>query len=203
MEQVIAAVFTLLTSIADRSAAESLVATAKDTRLTVETAAQHVAAARFAAVLTDTDPDLILAISHHESRFEPTVVGPLLHNGKRACGVMQHVPVAGPCPKRPLVADYLAGARHLAWWIRAERGNIERALAGYAGGYPAIKRYEEGAARVRAVVRLNLARARRIKSARELKGVPTVRLERAASRFPILNPRAWVRRYRILSTTRQ
>lgn len=169
MEQVIAAVFTLITSIADRPAAEALVATAKGTRLTVETAAQHVAAARFAAVLTRTDPDLILAISHHESRFDPTVVGPVLHNGKRACGVMQHVPVKGPCPKRSLPADYLAGARHLAWWIRAERRNIERALAGYAGGYPSIARYDEDkASRVRAVVQLNLSRAKRIKRAREI-----------------------------------
>ena len=169
MEQLIAAVFTLITSIVDVPSAKALMSTAKDTRLTTETALQHIAAARFAAVLTRTDPDLLLAISHHESRYTPDVVGPLLHNGKRACGVMQHVPVKGPCPKRVLVADYLAGATHLRSWIRAARGDIERALAGYAGGYPALARFDEGGpSRVRSVVNLNLFRAKRIKRAREL-----------------------------------
>lgn len=169
MHEVITAIFTLLTSIADVPAAKALVTTAKGTRLTMETAPQHVAAARFAGIITDTDPDLLLALAHHETNFDPTVVGPLLHNGKRACGVMQHVPVKGPCPKRMLIADYLAGARHLAWWIRAERRNIKRALAGYAGGYPSIARYDaDSTSRVHAVVQLNLARAARIKRARKL-----------------------------------
>lgn len=169
MEQLIAALFTLITSLADRPAAEALVTTAKKSRLTIEAAAQHVAAARFAATLTDVDPDLILAISYHESKLNPDVEGPLLHNGKRACGVMQHVPVMGPCPKRTLVGDYLEGARHLARWIRAARGSVERGLAGYAGGYASLARYDEGGpSRVRAVVNLNLARAKRIKRAREL-----------------------------------
>lgn len=168
MEQLLAAVFTLFTSLTDVPSAKALMTTAKDSRLTIETAVQHVTAARFAGTMTSVDPDLILAIAWHESRFTPGVEGPLLHNGKRACGVMQHVPIRGPCPKRTLLADYLEGAKHLAVWIRAERGDIERALAGYAGGYPAIKRYEEGASRVHAVVQLNLSRAARIKRAREL-----------------------------------
>jgi soluble lytic murein transglycosylase-like protein len=168
MEQIIAAIFALFTSLADVPSAQALMSTAKDSRLTIETAVQHIAAARFAGTLTDVDPDLILAIAYHESRFTPGVEGPLLYNGKRACGVMQHVPVKGPCPKRSLLADYLAGAKHLAGWIRAERGDLKLALAGYAGGYAGIARYEEGATRARAVVQLNLARAARIKRAREL-----------------------------------
>jgi soluble lytic murein transglycosylase-like protein len=167
MEQLLAAVFTLISSIADVPSGRALMTTAKDSHLTIETAVQHISAARFAGILTNVDPDLILAISYHESRFTPAVVGPLLDNGKHACGVMQHVPVKGLCPKRTLVEDYLAGAEHLAQWIRAEHGDIERALAGYAGGYPGVALYEEGAPRALAIVRLNLARAASIKRAME------------------------------------
>lgn len=167
MEQVIAAVFTLITSLADVPAAKALMSTAKDTHLTIETAAQHVAAARFAGILTDTDPDLLLAIAHHESRYEPDVIGPRMR-GKHACGVMQQIPITGPCPTPSLPADYLAGAQHLAEWIRAQHGDVERALVGYAGGYALLAIYDEGgAARARALVRLELGRARRIKRARD------------------------------------
>jgi len=169
MEQIIAAVFSLFTSLADVQSAQALMTTAKDSRLTIETATQHIAAARFAGILAEIDPDLILAIAYHESRFTPTAEGPLLHNGKRACGVMQHVPVKGPCPKRTLLADYYLGAKHLAGWIRAARGSVDRGLAGYAGGYPALARYDEGGpSRVRSVVNLNLSRAKQIKRARDL-----------------------------------
>lgn len=169
MEQVIVAVFTLFTSLVDRPAAEALVATAKDTRLTVEVAAQHVAAARFAAVLTDIDPDLLLAISHFESRYEPTAVGPLVR-GKRACGVLQHVPIADKCPEPSLLRDYVNGAGHLAEWIRAQRGNINRALIGYAGGYVLLDLCDRGAApRTCSIARVHLSRAKRIKRARDLR----------------------------------
>ena len=167
MEQILAALLAFLTSLADVPAAEALMSTAKDTRLTVETAAQHVAAARFAGVLTNIDPDLLLAIAHHESRFEPTVVGPLVR-GKRACGVMQQVPIRGRCPEPSILRDYVEGAKHLAGWLRAQRGNLDRALVGYAGGYALLKLYDEGGGdRVRAVVRLERSRAARIKRARE------------------------------------
>ena len=169
MEQLLAAFLTLVTSLGDAPSAEALMSTAKDTRLTLETAAQHVAAARFAAVLTGTDPDLLLAIAHHESRYEPGVVGPLVR-GKHACGVMQHVPVTGPCPTIELPLDYLEGARHLAEWIRVQKGDVTRALVGYAGGYALLKLYDDGgASRARAVVRLELGRAQRIKRAREIR----------------------------------
>lgn len=167
MEQLLTAVFTFIMSLADVPAAEALMSTAKDTHLTVETATQNIAAARFAAVLTDTDPDLLLAIAHHESRYEPTVIGPLVR-GKHACGVMQHVPVTGPCPAPSLVADYLAGAQHLAEWIRVQHGNLERAMIGYCGGYALLALYDDGGAeRGRAIARLNFGRAKRIKLARE------------------------------------
>lgn len=127
MEQLIVALFTLLTSIADVPAAEALVATARDTHLTIDTAVQHVAAARFAAILTDTDPDLLLAIAHHETRYEPHVIVPLVR-GKHACGVMQHVPITGECPAPSIFRDYVDGATHLAEWMRAQHGDIARAL---------------------------------------------------------------------------
>jgi len=168
MYEVLVAVFTLLTSFVDVPAAEALVSTAKDTRLTVETAAQHVAAARFAAVITDIDPDLLLAIAHHESRYEPSVVGPLVR-GKRACGVLQHVPIRGKCPAPSLLRDYVNGAKHLAVWIRAQRGDLKRALIGYAGGYALLElcRRDE-APRACSIASYHLARTKRIKQAREL-----------------------------------
>ena len=166
MHEVIVALFTLFTSLVDRPAAEGLMATAKNTRLTVEVAAQHVAAARFAAVLTDIDPDLLLAIAHFESRYRPTVVGPLVR-GKRACGVLQHVPIKGKCPAPSILRDYVNGARHLAEWIRAQRGDLKRALIGYAGGYHLLEKCDRGEKlRACTIANYHLARSRRIQRAR-------------------------------------
>ena len=168
MEQLITAVFTLFTSLVDVPAAEVLMVTAKDTKLTVPIAAQHVAAARFAGTLTDLDPDLLLAIAHHESRYEPTVVGPLMR-GKRACGVLQHVPITAKCPKPSILRDYVNGAKHLAGWIKAQRGDLKRALIGYAGGYALLGMCDRGEApRTCTIANYHLARAKRIKRAREL-----------------------------------
>ncbi len=174
MEQLIAAVFTLFTSLVDVPAAEALMATSKDTKLTVTVAAQHVAAARFAAILTEIDPDLILAIAHYESRYEPTVVGPLVR-GKRACGVLQHVPITPKCPKPSILRDYVNGAKHLAGWIRAQRGDLKRALIGYAGGYLLLEKCDRGEApRTCTIANYHLTRAKRIKRSRDLKDVPPV-----------------------------
>ena len=176
--EILVAVFTLFTSLADVPAAEALMATAKDTRLTVGTATQHVAAARFAGVLSDIDPDLLLAIAHHESRYEPKVVGPLVR-GKRACGVLQHVPITGKCPKPSIFRDYVNGANHLAGWIKAQRGDLKRALIGYAGGYHLLGMCDRGEApRTCTIARYHLARARRIQRARELKMMPSAPSER-------------------------
>jgi hypothetical protein len=170
MEHLLVAVFTWIASLGDATAAEALVSTAKDTRLTVETAAVHVAAARFADAIADVDPDLLLAIAHHETRFEPTVVGPLVR-GKRACGVMQHVPVTGGCPEPSILRDYVDGALHLAQWLRAQRGDVDRALIGYAGGYALLELCDRGEApRACSIARFNLARMASIKRAREIYG---------------------------------
>ena len=181
MHEVIVALLTLFTSLVDRPAAKALISTAKDTRLTVEVAAQHVAAARFAAILTDIDPDLILAIAHHESRYQSAVVGPLVR-GKRACGVMQHVPIKGKCPTPSILRDYVNGARHLAEWINAQRGDLKRALIGYAGGYHLLEKCDRGEAlRACTIAIYHLARARRIQRARELRVSPPAPSERRRS----------------------
>jgi hypothetical protein len=164
MQQILAALFSLFVSTSDATA---LIRTANDTRLTVETAAQHLTAARFAAAVTDTDPDLLLAIAHHEARYELNVVGPPVH-GLRACGVMQHTPTAS-CPEASLINDYLTGARHLEEWIQAQHGDIRRALIGYAGGYALLALCDRGEApRTCSIARVFQARAQRIKRAREL-----------------------------------
>jgi len=163
MQQIFGAFFALFVSSQD---AESLMTTAKDTYLTATTAATHITAARFAARFTDTDPDLLLAIAHHESRYTPTAVGPWVR-GKRACGVMQHVPSTRTCPPPSPLHDYLDGARHLAIWIRAMNHNVESALVGYAGGYSLLRRCARGEKlRACAIGRIHLARADRIKRAR-------------------------------------
>jgi len=162
MQQILLAFLSLLVPSTD---AEALLRVAPRTKISTEHARLHIAAARIAGYVTDVDPDLILATAYHESRFDQTVRGPILENGKRACGVMQHVPMK-ICPEPSLLRDYLAGAKHLKWWIDSQRGDVERGLAGYAGGYPSLERYNKNEdSRVRKVVRLNLARARRIKSA--------------------------------------
>lgn len=180
MHEIIVALFTLFASLIDVPAAEGLVTTAKDTRLTVAVAAQHVAAARFAGILTDTDPDLLLGIAYFESRYELNVVGPDVR-GKRACGVMQHTPVTR-CPKPSIFRDYLTGARHLATWIRAQRGDLRRALIGYAGGYALLALCDRGEApRACARARVHQARAGRIKRARALKAGSPIPSERRRS----------------------
>lgn len=138
-----------------------------DTKLTVPIARQHVAATRFAGDLTSIDPDLLLAIAYHESRLELDVVGPIVGGNKRACGVMQSVPVTTKCPEPEMLRDYLDGARHLEKWIRAQRGDLERALIGYAGGYALIARCAQGEKlRACSIGRVHLARAARIKRMR-------------------------------------
>jgi hypothetical protein len=163
MQQLLAALFSLFVSTSDAEALTRL----PDTRLTLETAAQHLAAARIAGALTAIDPDLLLAIAYHESRFELDVVGPSVGNGKHACGVMQPVPL-GRCPAPSLFRDYLGGARHLETWIRVQHGDVNRGLIGYAGGHALLKLCESDAAlRACSIARVHQARAKRLKRARE------------------------------------
>lgn len=162
MHQLLVVIFTLFISVHD---AKGLVQTAKDTRLTQEKATKHLAAARVAAQLTDTDPELLLAIAYHESRYKPSLSGPLVRK-KRACGIMQPTPIASPCREESLLHEYLEGARHLRTWLNATHGNVKHALLGYAGGYKLLRRCAgENKPRACGIVKVHLARANRIKQA--------------------------------------
>jgi soluble lytic murein transglycosylase-like protein len=99
-------------------------------------AVQHLRAARVAAVVVDVDPDLLLSIAHHESRYSATEATPEV-GGRVSCGVMTPEPVAA-CGAATMLDGYLAGARHLRGWLDACHGDQRCALTGYAGGYRLI-----------------------------------------------------------------
>ena len=116
--------------------ADALRSTAPD-YLTVETAAQHLGAARVAGLVTGTDPTLLLSIAWHESRYDhrARTAEP---GGKISCGVMTPVPMTpSACRDTSLVASYVLGAQHLRGWLSASQ-DLHTALIGYAGGYVGI-----------------------------------------------------------------
>lgn len=100
--------------------------------LTVDSAKEHIAAARFAGLLYHLDPSVILAVSWHESRFNPKTV--TKEPGHRvSCGV------GTPVPKRYCTRDeltvlggYLALGKHLRMWVSVY--GIRDGLTAYAGG---------------------------------------------------------------------
>jgi len=104
--------------------------------ITAEVAAEHVLAARLAAAAQGLDPDLILSIGAHESRYTDAVTPE--SGGRASCGPMTPTPIAR-CSHAGVLVGYLVGADHLAGWIRAERGSLRRALLGYAGGGALIR----------------------------------------------------------------
>ncbi len=131
----------LLTFFVPTEDAEALQRTAPQD-LTLETARQHLGAARLAAVLTHVDADLLLSIAWHESRYvvAARTAEPL---GKTSCGVMTPIPKAR-CTSPSLLEGYLEGAAHLREWIDAAHGNMRTALLGYAGGYRMIQACASG-----------------------------------------------------------
>jgi hypothetical protein len=112
--------------------------------VTVDAAREHVWAARVAATIYDVDPDMVLAISYHESRFTNNVVTKE-PGGRVSCGAMTPYPTKR-CVAKPLIAQYLDGTRHWAIdWRRAGDVRSDReALLGYAGGYAMIRRCRQG-----------------------------------------------------------
>jgi hypothetical protein len=115
--------------------------------LTVEQAAHHVLAADVAGAVFDVDPQLLLAIAWHESRYVSSLV--TSEPGRRvSCGVMTPVPHASPCSRweTSTFGGYWEGARHLRTWMDVCRANgagaghaTDRAagrcpLLAYAGG---------------------------------------------------------------------
>jgi hypothetical protein len=112
--------------------------------VTVDTARDHLWSARVAAAAYGVDADMVLAISYHESRFTANVVSKE-PGGLVSCGVMTPIPMR-TCVSKPLLAQYLDGARHWAIdWRRAGDVRSEReALLGYAGGYWLIRGCRQG-----------------------------------------------------------
>jgi len=114
--------------------------------LTLPSAAQHLGAARVAAIRYSVDPAMLLSVAYHESRFVVDLrtreVG-----GRVSCGVMTPIP-RPRCTAAELtvLGGYLAGAAHLRTWIDvchardrwrhdADDEAIRRcALWAYAGG---------------------------------------------------------------------
>lgn len=141
-------------------------------QLTEAAALEHAHAALTAGLMFDVDPALLLAIAHHESRYDATA-RTREPGGKWSCGVMTPVPQAsGACTVSTVIAGYLAGAAHLRTWLDAARGDVRLALVGYAGGYALIGRCRRGPVivargpRTKDVCRtpeVFLARARRIR----------------------------------------
>lgn len=141
--------------------------------LTLGAAVENLAAARAAAPEYDVDADLLLSIAWHESRYTPRAVT-AEPGGLWSCGVMTPEPMR-TCRPGDLAAGYRAGARHLRGWLDAERGNLRRALLGYAGGFRLIAECARGPVLIERAGRdLDLC------------GTPDVFLDRAA----------WIRRER-------
>ena len=113
------------------SAVEGLRRTAPEP-ITTEVAAEHVLAARLVAATYGLDANLILSIDAHESRYSDAVTPESGH--RFSCGPMTPSPIAR-CAGAGILVGVQSGADHLAGWIRAERGDLRRALLGYAGGY--------------------------------------------------------------------
>lgn len=111
--------------------------------VTVERAYDHIWSARVAAAVHSVDEALVLAISYHESHFTDNVVS---HEsgGRVSCGTMTPYPQRS-CTSKPLLAQYLDGARHLAGWLHAgDVRNQREALLGYARGYYLIRACRQG-----------------------------------------------------------
>lgn len=113
--------------------------------LTEETAETHLIAARGAAYVYKLDPDLLLSIAHHESRYMLNNVTPE-RGGKESCGVLTPVPLPrGSCDSEPTAASgYRAGAEHLRGWMDVCGNRVRCALIGYAGGYALIYACKKG-----------------------------------------------------------
>ncbi len=105
--------------------------------LTLPRAAVHLGAARAAASAYGLDPDLLLSIAWHESRYTDSATTPEI-GGKVSCGALTPEPLPR-CAPATLLEQYLAGAKHLRGWITAAHGDLHTALLGYAGGYALIR----------------------------------------------------------------
>lgn len=114
--------------------------------LTAETAEDHLVAARVAARRYRLDPDLVLAIAHHESRYVVDTVTPE-SGGRVSCGVMTPTPIdrdSCPTSDTKIEEGYMIGAAHLRGWFDVCKENRYCALLGYSGGYALIAACNRG-----------------------------------------------------------
>lgn len=104
--------------------------------LTITKAAEHLEAARFAGLLYRVDPNQLLGIAWHESRYTNAVTKEPGH--RWSCGPMTPIPHRSRCTADEIstMGGYLKGAEHLRSWIDSHRcaGRARCGLLSYAGG---------------------------------------------------------------------
>lgn len=142
MQIILRILFAIFTPISNADA-EGLHRFAPD-EVTVDRAYEHVWAARIAAAVYNVDPDMVLAIGYHESRFEDGAVSNE-SEGRVSCGTMTPYPTSA-CAKKTLLAQYLDGTRHLAidWGRASGVRDAREVLLGFAGGYALIRACRHG-----------------------------------------------------------
>ncbi len=117
--------------------AETLAFQATDPQhLTTDVAAEHLTAARFAGLMYDVDPAILLGIAWHESHYTNAITKEPGH--RVSCGPMTPVPHRGYCSADELstIGGYLIGAKHLRMWMDHTRcgGQVRCGLTSYVGG---------------------------------------------------------------------
>lgn len=100
--------------------------------LTEASASEHMLAAHIAGAVYDLEPELLLSVAWHESRYTITFTPEA--GGLTSCGTMTPEPLA-KCTSTSILDGYVAGARHLRTWLTACRGGMRCALIGYGGGF--------------------------------------------------------------------
>ena len=87
------------------------------------------------------DPELVLAVIHAESAFNPAALSP-----KNAHGLMQLIPQTakrfGVKDIKHPVQNLHGGMAYLRWLLAYFNGNLEHALAGYNAGEGAVMKYQ-------------------------------------------------------------
>lgn len=115
--------------------------------LTVEKAKKHLAASYIASLKYGIDQDLILSIAYYESSYRSRMVTKE-PRGKVSCGVMTPIPTKNMDVCRhhnsSLLNGYMAGTKHLKWWLTTCKNNKKCALLGYNGGFALINTCKAG-----------------------------------------------------------
>jgi hypothetical protein len=131
-----------LTCLATPSDIEAIQRTAPEP-VAADVAAEHHLGACLAEGELGVDRDLILSIDAHESRYSAARTAEA--GGKTSCGPMTPIPKAR-CAQPSTIDGIREGAAHLREWLADAhvRGDMRRALLGYAGGYPLLAACDRG-----------------------------------------------------------